>query len=663
MITRALLGVVLIAVPLHAASAQPLASPIRDVLHDADGDRVPDALGMTVRVAGRASAAAGSFGPKGPSFYLQDETGGLAVALSNRATPAVAEGDSLHVTGVFEFVHGIAILQNATVERVSSAPLPVDPTPYTSAAPEVVEGRLVDVTGIVVGKNRVETGHSLSITLDDHVLLVAFVYAGSPEPLQIDAYEPGDRIRIVGIAGQYDWSPPFQDSYQIYPRSPRDIHRAGIPMEVYRRGVLLVLSLLGLAAIWVTMLKRQVQRRVDQLNRSEDHYRTVVDLASDAIAIHDLEGRTIELNRAACDAIGYTAEDMPSSLLEVIAPEDHSAARAHFLRIRSEGRSRGELRLVSPSGPRFFEFDSQLITLDGDLRILSLARDIGVRMDYERGLIEAREQAEEMARVKSAFLASMSHEIRTPLTAVIGFADLLRYEVADNQLDLVLAIEAGGTRLLNTLNSVLDLAQIDSGGQTLKPKPLDLVEHIDRSLDVLRPMAHGQGLELSFEHETDHFPAVLDHGAFDRILTNLIGNAVKFTDEGGVTIGLGASADTIELTVTDTGIGIDAEFLPDLFSEFRQESEGHARSHEGSGLGLAITERLVRLMDGTIEVDSEKGVGTTFMVTLPLIVPEPEGAESPGTMLVTTADPASRQLDDTRPPLNDDGPTLADLLG
>ncbi|GAB5534950.1 MAG: ATP-binding protein [Rubricoccaceae bacterium] len=651
MTVRVLIGLVLLATPLHAASGQSVASPIGDLLQDANGDRIPDALGMTVSVTGRASSSSGAFGPEGPSFTIQDATGGLAVTLDASASRTVTEGDSIGVTGVFDFVQGMAVLHEARVVQFLAAQRPVAPIAYLPANPEAVEGQLVEVQGVVVGSNRVQAGQSLSLTLEDRSLLVAFVYAGSPEALSIDAYEPGDRVRIVGIAGQYDRVAPYKDSYQIYPRRPQDIHRAGIPTEIYRQGVLVVLGLLGVAVAWVTVLRRQVQRRVNQLTLSEDRYRNVVNLASDAIAIHDLEGNHIELNRAARDAIGCGPEDTPPALFDVVLPEHHQRVRTHIARLQKKGTSRAELRLQSVSGPRVFEFDSQLITLDGQPRVLSLARDVDVRLDYETGLIEARERAEEMARAKSAFLASMSHEIRTPLTAVIGFADLLKYEVTDDQLDLVLAIQAGGTRLLNTLNSVLDLAQIDAGGQTLRPRPLDLVEHVHRSLDVLRPMAENQGLALHLNVVDATLPASLDHGALDRILNNLIGNAVKFTDEGSVTVRLRQLDGRLELAVTDTGIGIDAEFLPDLFSEFRQESEGHARSHEGSGLGLAITERLVRLMNGSISVASEKGVGTTFTVTVPHILPEPEPE---GAMLVTNAD---RQLE------GDAELTLADILG
>ena len=653
MMVRLLFGLLLLAAPLQDAFGQTPARavPIADWLRDADGDRVPDVTGQTVTVVGIASVDAGSFG-QGTSFYIQDSSGGLAIRLRDSEAQTVRAGDRVQVTGQFTFGAGMSYLRNASVDSVASGGPAPTPVAYTSQDPERIEGRLVEAEGVVVGSNQLDAGQTLSLTLDDHSLLVAFVYSDAPHGVDLSAYEPGDRVRIVGLAGQYDRAEPYEDSYQIYPRSPKDIHRAGIPTTIYRNGGLLVLGLLGIAITWVTVLRRQVQRRVDQLQRSENRYRQVVNLASDAITIHDLHGNHIELNRAAREAIGCGPDDRPPALFDVIVPEDHRVVREHIARLEASGHSRAEVRLMSASGPRVFEFDSQLITLNGMPRILSLARDIGVRLDYERGLIEARERAEEMARVKSAFLASMSHEIRTPLTAVIGFADLLRYEVADDQLDLVLAIEAGGTRLLNTLNSVLDLAQIDAGGQSLHPKTVDLVDHVRQSLVVLRPMAQGQGLTLELDSPADTLPATLDPGALDRILTNLIGNAIKFTDEGGVTVSLRQLDGALELTIADTGIGIEAEFLPDLFSEFRQESEGHARSHEGSGLGLAITERLVQLMDGTIRVTSEKGVGTTFTVTLPHVVPEPEAPEG-AAMLVTNSEARQPEA----------GPSLADLMG
>ena len=640
-------------VPLAAAAQAP--SPLTVALRDADGDRVPDGLGAVVTVEGWASADAGAFGAKGPSFYVEDAGGGVAVALADRADRSVHAGDPVRVTGTLAFVYGVAVLEDAHAARRPGPPHALVPARYDPGAPEALEGRLVEIEGVVVGKSRVEVGRALSLSLDDGSVLVAFGYFESPDLFETDPYAVGDRVRVTGVAGQYDRVAPFDGSYQIYPRTASDVRRAGIPMGVYRRAVLIALGLLGLAVVWVTALRRQVQGRVDQLRVSEERYRTVVDLASDAIVIHDLQGEHAELNRAAREAIGCDAAAPPPPLLTRVDRRDHGALREHAARLQQRGWSRTEVHVLCPGGPRLFEVDSRLVVLDDAPLVLSLARDVSVRREYERGLVEAREQAEETARIKSSFLASMSHEIRTPLTAVIGFADLLRYEGADDQLDLVLAIEAGGTRLLNTLNSVLDLAQLDAGGTTLRPQLLDLVAHLEESLTVLRPHAEGRGLQIHFAPGAATLPATVDAGAFDRILTNLVGNAIKFTDEGGITVSLAVDGPDVVVAVADTGVGIDAEFLPDLFSEFRQESEGHGRSHEGSGLGLAITRRLVDLMGGTVSVESEKGVGSTFTVRVP------RGATGP---------PCEAEACASLPPeleFSGDGQTgelsLADLLG
>ena len=662
--TVRLLAVLLLLAPIGAAHGQARdavrpSSPIAQVLRDEDGDRVPDAEGDLATVEGIVTTDGNAFGPTGPTFYVQDGSGGLAVSLLAGDQTEVGVGDRVRVSGRLRFGRGMAVLGEARIDARSPDAERPSPVPYDASDPERVEGQLVEVEGIVVGESHVGAGTALSVTLDDHSLLVAFLYADAKAPADIEGYAPGDRIRIVGVAGQYDRSAPYDGSYQIYPRSGADLRHAGISAAMYRRGAVAVLVLLLGAIGWGVLLQRQVRRRVAQLRISEDRYRKILDLASDAIAIHDLDGRRIEMNRAGREALGREEAGPEPSFLSSVAPEDLAAARAHLARLREHGHSSTELRLTHPEGVRLYEINSQVVTLDGQPRVLSIGRDASERHAYEQGLIEAREQAEETARVKSSFLASMSHEIRTPLTAVIGFAELLRYEVADDQLDLVLAIEAGGTRLLNTLNSVLDLAQMDAGGQVIRPQPVDLVEHVDRSLDVLRPMAEGQGLTLTYATELAALPASIDPGAFDRILTNLVGNAIKFTDEGGVTVSLDAREGAFVVTVADTGIGIDAAFLPDLFNEFRQESEGHGRSHEGSGLGLAITLRLVELMEGTIEAASEKGVGTTFTVTLPHVAPAPQGEA--GAFLVTAdRQPVAPSGGD---PTHAESVGLAELLG
>ncbi|MEM6328251.1 MAG: HAMP domain-containing sensor histidine kinase, partial [Bacteroidota bacterium] len=276
--------------------------------------------------------------------------------------------------------------------------------------------------------------------------------------------------------------------------------------------------------------------------------------------------------------------------------------------------------------------------------VLSVARDVQDRRAYEDELITARRQAEEAARLKSAFLANMSHEIRTPLTAVIGYAEILRDEVAREHRELATIIERGGTRLLDTLNSVLDLARLDSGTEALHPRPLDASDRVHQSVALLRPLAESKRLILDDTGVAATASVLLDASALDRVTTNLVSNAIKFTEAGTVSVSLRADGPEIVLQVADTGIGIDAAFLPELFSEFRQESEGDARRHEGSGLGLAITQRLVSLMGGTISVDSAKGEGTVFTVTLPRIAPGAAAHEGVAFPTEAVLDPASRQV-------------------
>jgi PAS domain S-box-containing protein len=256
-----------------------------------------------------------------------------------------------------------------------------------------------------------------------------------------------------------------------------------------------------------------------------------------------------------------------------------------------------------------------------DFNLLDAATNLaGVAIEAERQeqhLLAAKERAEQMDRLKSAFLTNMSHEIRTPLTSIIGFSEMLSEELPGEWHEMATNIRNGGRRLLETLNSVLDLAQLESGMVRLKPAPLDLPSLVSETYGLFKVDAEARGVDLHV-HYNDPFPLVeLDRGAVSRILINLIGNAFKFTENGGVRIVLSHSDSTATIRIEDSGVGIGAEFVPYLFDEFRQESVGLSRSHEGAGLGLTITHRLVSLMGGRIEVESDRGKGSIFTVHVP----------------------------------------------
>ncbi|MEQ9105358.1 MAG: PAS domain S-box protein [Rhodothermales bacterium] len=246
----------------------------------------------------------------------------------------------------------------------------------------------------------------------------------------------------------------------------------------------------------------------------------------------------------------------------------------------------------------------------------------GILVDVT-GLHKAKEAAEEVARLKSAILANMSHELRTPLSSIIGFADVLMEETEGELRELASVIRQGGDRLQLTLDSVLALAQLESGALQLEGQSVDVVQLARDLVQLFSRRIAEKGLRVDVVAGAPEIWAHVDEGAVSRILTNLLHNAIKFTDEGHIAVRVGSDEACFQIEVEDTGVGIDAGFLPRIFDEYQQESRGLSRTHEGVGLGLAICQRLVGKMDGSMDVRSTKGEGSTFTVRLPLSVQQP----------------------------------------
>jgi signal transduction histidine kinase len=240
-------------------------------------------------------------------------------------------------------------------------------------------------------------------------------------------------------------------------------------------------------------------------------------------------------------------------------------------------------------------------------------------------LVTAKEKAEEMNRLKSCFLASMSHELRTPLIAVLGFAELLQQELtAPEQKDLVQQITDGGNRLNDTLSSILEWSRLESEVSTLTLSPINLAGEIEKNIALYSSMAKAKNLFIRTEFSDTTITANINAELFGKAFCQLLHNAIKFTRYGGVFATLNQfNKDGVEWAVVqiiDTGIGIAKEFNEAIFREFRQESEGLNRSHEGSGLGLSIAKKMIELMNGKIEVESEVGKGSTFSVWFPAVL-------------------------------------------
>ncbi len=236
-------------------------------------------------------------------------------------------------------------------------------------------------------------------------------------------------------------------------------------------------------------------------------------------------------------------------------------------------------------------------------------------------LARAKERAEESDRMKSAFLAAMSHELRTPLNSIIGFTGILRQELAGplnpeqkKQMDMV---RNSSRHLLALINDVLDLTKIEAGRLALANRAFDLRASVEKVVKTLRPLMDTKGLDLFLEMEPECLTVVSDQRRVEQVLLNLLGNAIKFTDKGRIGVKCRLQENTAHVSISDTGIGIPAEELKNLFKPFLQLESGLARRYEGTGLGLSICKSLLENMGGEIWVESAVGKGSTFSFSLP----------------------------------------------
>ena len=386
------------------------------------------------------------------------------------------------------------------------------------------------------------------------------------------------------------------------------------------------------------------------LRRSEARYRVLADLTSDyafAASTDDAGQPAVEWTTDTFERLtGYLPAEAlaPATLRTLVHPESRAAVRAAAAELARTGQTRVEARVVTRDGQtRWLQHSARIGARlpGGRALVYHSGEDVSERKRFEADLVSAREaaeasraEAETMVRLKTAFLANMSHEIRTPLTAILGYSELLADEVSGDQQALVGSISSSGHRLLDTLNSVLDLAQLEADGVRPELRPVDVAAEVRQAVGALGALAMRRGLSLDVTTD-GAATAALDAACLGRIVTNLVGNALKFTETGGVVVAVDTaplpdgSGPGVRLRVRDTGIGIPEAFRPHLFDEFRQETDGEARSHEGSGLGLAITQRLTRLMGGTIAVESRRPGGSTFTVTFPALVAALPGPDDP----------------------------------
>lgn len=363
------------------------------------------------------------------------------------------------------------------------------------------------------------------------------------------------------------------------------------------------------------------------LEKSRAQLAAIIGTAMDAILTIDEHDGILVFNRAAEELFGYNRDEIKGRPLSRILPQASGLTLQKFVDnlIAAEGRAPGtpHVRRLHARHADGSEFPVEVSISPVDAEESSLysviLRDITERERFEQQLIEAKAHAERMNQLKSSFLANMSHEVRTPLTSIIGFADVLHRQVDADAAELVKLIRSSGQRLMETLNSVLDLAQIESESVQLEFRRIDLSETVQQTVPLFRAHAEQKGLYLESQPAEDPIWVHGDRSAIDRIVANLLSNAIKFTREGGVRLRIDSDGDAAHLHVQDTGIGIPEDAQDRVFDEFEQVSAGLSREFEGTGLGLTISKQLVAMMNGEIEVDSTPGEGSTFTVSLPKV--------------------------------------------
>ena len=364
--------------------------------------------------------------------------------------------------------------------------------------------------------------------------------------------------------------------------------------------------------------------RMWEMQESEERFRGLIDALGDLVVHRDRDGLILYANRVFAELLGQTQTDLVGMTLKELGVDIGIVPDAAFS--DRDCLSSTDVAIRTPSGPRWFSW-IELSMRDKDSAEVShraIARDITARKQAESSLINARERAEYASQAKSRFLATVSHEIRTPMNGIMGMAKLLAdTRLTPEQRTYVGAVSTSASALLALIEDLLDYSKIEAGRFAPEPQPMSPREIADNVVELLAARAFAKGIGLACHVAPDVPQAITaDPGRVRQVLLNLIGNAVKFTEVGGVLINvsrlLASGGDRLVFSITDTGPGLSEADVDRIFEDFEQADGTSTRRHGGAGLGLAISRRLAAAMNGTISVSSAPGQGSEFIFELPV---------------------------------------------
>lgn len=364
------------------------------------------------------------------------------------------------------------------------------------------------------------------------------------------------------------------------------------------------------------------------VEQERQRYQELFDYAPDCYVVTDIDGKILEANRVAAHVFQVQLNYLKGKPLINFVPEQHRRSfRSLLIQLRELGTlQEWEIELQTRQG-KIFHGAISVTTVNNTVpspKWRWLVRDVTARKqaEAEMRLVQSENlQLQEASLMKSQFLAMVSHELRTPMHAILGFAQLVLRQSSQQSPQLQNMVERilGNARhLLALIEDILDFSSLEAGKLNLKLRKLDLVELVSTTTEELRSLAQKKHLFLNIQIEVYNRIVINDRDRVRQVIVNLLSNAIKFTETGSVLVEVKEIPENrIAIIVRDTGMGIAPANLKNIFQEFRQVNQSLTRKHGGTGLGLSIVDKLVKLMQGTVTVESQLGQGSTFRVELP----------------------------------------------
>ena len=374
--------------------------------------------------------------------------------------------------------------------------------------------------------------------------------------------------------------------------------------------------------------------RQKMVEESEERFRRLFENHQAVYLIIAMDGRILDANAAAERFYGWTIEELKQKKIFEINTSPEPEILKAIEKVSASGSQLFEFRHRMASGEiRDVETYSSKISINGESILHSIVFDVSEKKKIYQQLVEAKEKAEENDRLKSAFLENMSHEIRTPLNGILGFTDLITFQrdlPDDKKREYSKIIHKSADGLMQIIDDILDISKLDAGQLRIEKNKFDLVDLLKNINTIYQKKIGDLSKKINFDAEVPGKGLLVfsDEYRLTQIITNLLNNAIKFTDEGSISLLVKEADDTnIEICVKDTGIGIDQKNQELIFDRFRQVHTEVTRMYGGTGIGLSIVSKLVELMDGTVEVKSELGAGSCFTIRLPILIHETKPAE------------------------------------